>query len=89
MKLMAEYECEFPLWIDSEEAPSSSIDDPSLRSRIERWNDVFLSSLDADAGWRDESVLQRYAEEGEVIFDALKEHFGDAAEVTYGAWPVP
>jgi hypothetical protein len=88
VKLMAEYGCEFPLWIDFDEALPSSVDDPALRARIQRWNDVFLSSFHVDSGWLDESVRQQYAAEGEAIFAALKQHFSDSAEVVYNAWPL-
>ncbi|NYD41535.1 hypothetical protein [Nocardioides panaciterrulae] len=88
VKLMAEYCCDFPVWIDFEEMPSSSVDDATLRSRIERWNSVFLTSFDAEKGWSEEAIRQNYAEEGERIFAALTRHFGESSEVTYDAWPV-
>ncbi len=88
VKLMAEYCCEFPIWIDSEEMASSSIDDATLRSRIEGWNSLFSTSFDAESGWRDEAVRQRYAAEGRSLLVALRGYFGESADVTYDDWPV-
>ena len=86
VKLMSEYECCFPNWIDSEEMGSWSIEDVALRRRTERWNDLFLDNF-ADTGWRDDAVRQRYAEEGRRLRAALERHFGDTADVTYDDWP--
>lgn len=88
VRLMAEYCCDFPVWIDHEEAAPSAIADDTLRQRIERWNLLFLDHFDACSGWDDESVRQRYSEEADQLVAALEQHFGDAAQVTHDPWPL-
>jgi hypothetical protein len=88
VKLMPEYECDFPLWIDHEEAGPEAVDDPELRARIVRWNHLFFSHFDAEAGWLDAAAQARFADEGMALAAVLEEHFGAGVDFVYDPWPV-
>jgi hypothetical protein len=88
VKLMPEYECDFPLWIDHEEAAPTAVNDPELRARIVCWNHLFLCHFDAEAGWLDIAAEERFADEGVALAAVLKEHFGPGVDFFYDPWPV-
>lgn len=88
VKLMPEYDCDFPVWIDGSEATPNIIADLDLRNRIHAWNELFLRGFDLERGWLSESDRRRFREQASQLITDLERHFGDSATVTYDLWPL-